>query len=125
MLGGSSLVAFVGTVDVDRAREFYGDRLGLPVVERTSFACVFRAGCTTLRVTAVQAVVPAPYTVLGWSVADIDATVGRLGELGIELLRFDGLDQDARAVWSAPGGARVAWFHDPDGNTLSVTQRSS
>jgi catechol 2,3-dioxygenase-like lactoylglutathione lyase family enzyme len=122
MSDGPSLVAFVGTVDLDRARGFYSGLLGLALVEQTSFACVFASGAATLRVTAVAEVVRAPYTVLGWNVPDIDRAVGELAERGIQPLRFDGLDQDELAIWSAPGGSRVAWFADPDGNTLSVGQ---
>jgi len=125
MLAGACLVAFVGTVDLYRAKAFYADRLDLRLVEQTSFACVFAAGPATLRVTAAATVVPAPYTVLGWTVRDLEATVGGLAGRGIGFLRFDGLDQDALAIWSAPGGARVAWFDDPDGNVLSVTQLAS
>jgi predicted enzyme related to lactoylglutathione lyase len=83
---------------------------------------MFRAGATRLRVTRVDEVVPAPYTVLGWAVADIEATVGELSERGVEFVRYDGMTQDALGAWSAPSGARVAWFRDPDGNTLSITE---
>jgi catechol 2,3-dioxygenase-like lactoylglutathione lyase family enzyme len=121
---GPSLVAFVGTVDLDRARGFHSGLLGLELVEQTSFACVFASGAATLRVTAVAEVVRAPYTVLGSSVPDIDRAVGELAGRDIELLRFDGIDQDEMAIWSAPGGARVAWFADPDGNTPSASQVS-
>jgi catechol 2,3-dioxygenase-like lactoylglutathione lyase family enzyme len=122
MTDAPSLVAFVGTVDLDRARRFYSGLLGLELVEQTSFACVFAAGVATLWVIAVAEVVAAPYTVLGWNVPDIDRAVGELADRGIQPLRFDGFDQDELAIWSAPSGARVAWFADPDGNTLSVSQ---
>ena len=127
MLDGSRLVAFVGSVDLDRARGFYAGRLGLRLVEQTEFACVFAGadGPPTLRVTAAQAVVPAPYTVLGWVVADIEAALAGLAERGIEFIRFAGLDQDGLGIWSSPSRARVVWFRDPDGNLLSVTQLAS
>jgi hypothetical protein len=75
-----------------------------------------------LRVTRADEVVVAPYTVLGWRVDDIAQTVGDLTARGVAFLRFDGMNQDALGVWTSPGGDRVAWFKDPDGNTLSVTQ---
>jgi len=122
MLGSNDLVAFVATTDLDRARAFYGATLGLPVVEDTPFACVFDAHGTRLRVTPVGEIRIAPYTVLGWVVDDMVATVQGLGRRGVRFARFAGMDQDADGVWVSPSGARVAWFSDPDGNVLSVTQ---
>ena len=75
-----------------------------------------------LRVTAVHQVVPAGYTVLGWRVADIEAVVRDLSARGVAFSRFDGMDQDDNGIWTSPGGAKVAWFTDPDGNLLSLTQ---
>jgi catechol 2,3-dioxygenase-like lactoylglutathione lyase family enzyme len=91
-------------------------------VETTPFAAMFRSGTGALRVTLVERVQAAGYTVLGWLVTDIDAAVAQLADRGVALLRYEGMAQDARGVWSAPGGAKVAWFHDPDGNVLSLTQ---
>jgi catechol 2,3-dioxygenase-like lactoylglutathione lyase family enzyme len=115
-------IAFVGVSSLARARAFYGGVLELPVEDDLPYALVLRAGGTRLRVTAVGQVVAAPYTVLGWAVADIAATVDRLTTRGVDFRRFGQLDQDERGVWHAPGGARVAWFADPDGNLLSLTQ---
>ncbi len=122
MLGTKDLVAFVGTTDLPRARAFYGGALGLSVVEEGPFACVFDAHGTSLRVTPVDEVAPAPYTVLGWTVPDVASTVAALAAVGVAVERFDGVEQDGLGVWQAPGGARVAWFRDPDGNLLSVTE---
>jgi catechol 2,3-dioxygenase-like lactoylglutathione lyase family enzyme len=122
MLDGAQLVAFVPTSDLERARRFYGEALALPMVERTAFACVFGAPNATLRVTAVEHPARAPYTVLGWQVPDILAAVGELEARGVPLLRYDGIAQDELGIWTSPTGARVAWFEDPDGNLLSVTQ---
>jgi len=122
MLESCDLVAFVGAADLDRARAFYEGVLGLPVTERTDFACVFDSGGTMLRVTAVPAVAQPGYTVLGWRVPDITATVRELTGRGVTVLRFDGMAQDEDGIWTTPGGDRVAWFADPDGNTLSLTQ---
>jgi catechol 2,3-dioxygenase-like lactoylglutathione lyase family enzyme len=122
MLGSSDLVAFVATTDLLRARAFYGGTLGLPLEEESPFACVFDAHGTSLRVTPVDEVRAAPYTVLGWAVDDMAATVRALGAAGVTFERFAGMDQDDGGVWTAPSGALVAWFTDPDGNVLSVTQ---
>ena len=122
MLGSCDLVAFVATTDLERARAFYGEILGLPMVEQSPFACVFEAHGTVLRVTPVAEVAAAPYTVLGWTVPDVVATVQALAEAGVALTRYDGIDQDELGVWRTPSGARVAWFCDPDANVLSVTQ---
>jgi catechol 2,3-dioxygenase-like lactoylglutathione lyase family enzyme len=125
VLAAADLVAFVPTTDPPRARQFYGGTLGLPLVEETAFACVFKAPNAMLRVTLVDEVAPAPYTVLGWAVEDVDATARRLAERGVELLRYDGLEQDEFGIWRSPAGARVAWFRDPDRNVLSVTQHAA
>jgi len=122
MLARETLVAFVATTDLDRARDFYEDTLGLALVERASFACVFDAGGAPLRATLVERVGAAPYTVLGWTVRDVAAAIEALAARGVAFLRYDGLEQDDLGVWRSPGGARVAWFRDPDGNVLSVTQ---
>lgn len=122
MLGSSDLIAFVATVDLGRAREFYASVLGLRLVEETPFACVFDANGTTLRVTLAESVTPAGYTVLGWSVADVAAAIRALRERGVVFVRYARLEQDDLGVWRSPGGARIAWFEDPDGNTLSLSQ---
>jgi len=122
MLGSSDLVAFAASADLPRARAFYEGVLGLPVVEQDDFACVFDANGTMLRVTAVREVSPAGYTVLGWRVADIEAATAGLSARGVAFSRFDGMDQDDNGIWTSPGGAKVAWFTDPDGNLLSLTQ---
>jgi catechol 2,3-dioxygenase-like lactoylglutathione lyase family enzyme len=122
MLARADLIAFVAATDLERARAFYEGVLGLPVVEHDGFAVAFDAHGTMLRVTAVREVRPAPYTVVGWSVPDVAAAVRDLTAGGVPPLRFDGVEQDDLGIWAAPGGARVAWFKDPDGNTLSVAQ---
>ena len=122
MLGTSSLVGFVGVADLDGARRFYGDTLGLPLRDESPYALVADVAGTMLRITAVGDVNAVPYTVLGWSVADISATVDELAARGVTFTRYDGMGQDERGIWTAPGGARIAWFRDPDGNTLSLTQ---
>ena len=122
MLQASEVVAFVGSADLRRARVFYEQALGLRLIEHNDFACVFDANGTMLRVTAVPEVARSGYTVLGWRVSDIAATVRGLTAKGIAFLRYDGLDQDESGAWTTPGGDQVAWFADPDGNVLSLTQ---
>ena len=116
------LVAFVGTADLERSHAFYGGVLGLTRVEASGFANAYDAGGTSLRVTRVDEPARAPYTVLGWWVADLDATVAALRGRGVAFRHYPGLDQDPEGVWTSPGGARIAWFQDPDGNTISVGQ---
>ena len=122
MLESAKVVAFAAVSDAARAREFYGGVLGLRIVEESPFAVVADAGGTMLRLTLVRTPVVAPYTVLGWDVPDIAATARDLVERGVECQRFEGMDQDELGIWTAPGGARIAWLKDPDGHTLSLTQ---
>lgn len=123
-LGSRDIVAFVATRDPGRAETFYRDVLGLQLVSEDQFALVFDAHGTMLRVTTVHEIARAKYTVLGWRVPDIVAAARDLQQAGVTFERYDGMGQDALGVWTAPGGARVAWFKDPDGNTLSITQHS-
>lgn len=121
-LPASELIAFMPTTDLAAARVFYEQGLGLPIAGESPIACTFDANGTTLRVIVVEQIPPAPYTVLGWNVADIEASIRELTSRGVAFERFDGVDHDELGVWRSPGGARVAWFKDPDGNTLSLTQ---
>ncbi len=121
-LGTGNIIAFAATANAEAARSFYGDTLGLKLVSDDQFALVFDANGTTLRIARVEAVRPAQYTVLGWHVDDIAATVQTLAARGVQFERYLGMDQDELAVWSPPGGGKVAWFKDPDGNLLSLSQ---
>lgn len=124
MIGSADLVAFVPATDLQRAREFYAETLGLSVEDETPFALVLRSGGVMLRVTKVDGLRAQPFTVLGWSVVDIAETAAALRGNGVESIRYDGMDQDDLGVWTTPDGSRVLWFTDPDGNTLSVTQHA-
>ena len=121
-LRSRQIIAFVATTAPARAKSFYAETLGLRLVSEDTFALVFDAGGTMLRVAIVQELHPAPYTVLGWIVPDVSHTIRDLERQGVAFQRYDGLQQDDHGVWVAPGGARVAWFKDPDGNTLSLTE---
>ena len=122
MLETGKVIAFVGSADLGQARVFYERTLGLRMIERNEFACVFDVNGTMLRVTAVAEVMRAGYTVLGWQVSDIAAVVRGLTAKGVAFLRYAGMDQDESGVWTTPGGDQVAWFADPGGNVLSLTQ---
>lgn len=123
-LGNQPVIAFVATRDAERARTFYRDVLGLDLVlDQLPFALVFDACGTMLRVTPVKELHPAAYTVLGWQVQDIVAAARAMANAGVRFELYPGLEQDELGIWTAPGGAaRVAWFKDPDGNTLSISQ---
>ena len=118
----SRLVCFIATVDAERAHAFYHGKLGLALVEDSGYALVFDANGTQLRVQRVQDVAPHAYTALGWEVHDVAATVRALAANGVLMARIPGLPLDADGVWDTPDGSRVAWFRDPDGNTLSLSQ---
>jgi catechol 2,3-dioxygenase-like lactoylglutathione lyase family enzyme len=123
LLGKQPLIGFIATRDAARARKFYEETLGLRVVlDQLPFALVFDANGTMLRVTPVRELHVAEHTVLGWEVADIAAAAAAMAKAGVEFQRFSFFQQDELGIWSAPDGAKVAWFKDPDGNTLSISQ---
>ena len=124
MLASSKVVAFVATSKPEKAKSFSRDTLGLQLTTDDAFASVFDAHGVMLRVQKLEAHTPPPYTVLGWDVVDIHASVRELAGRGVRCERFDGLTQDESGVWTSPSGARIAWLKDPDGNTLSLTQFS-
>lgn len=116
------LMAFVGVSNLAEAQRFYGETLGLELHDERPYALVAHLGPAMLRITEVEQPAAAPYTVLGWAVDDIEAAVDDLTSRGVEFTRYAGMGQDERGVWTAPGGARIAWFLDPDGNNLSMTE---
>ena len=125
MLKSQPIVAFVATTNPRRAKAFYAKTLGLRLTSEDPFALVFNAHGTTMRianVSNVKSFKPAPFTIVGWVVTNVGDTVGDLVKKGVAFERFPGMDQDLQGVWQSPSGARVAWFRDPDGNILSITQ---
>ncbi|OKS89574.1 VOC family protein [Mucilaginibacter polytrichastri] len=122
MLTNQTLHAFIPTLNPTRAKEFYGETLGLPQVSESPFALEFNANGTLLRVTTVQALIPQPFTVLGWGVDDIEDMIGQLTAKGIYFEIFGFFEQDDLGIWLAPDGTKVAWFKDPDGNLLSLAE---
>jgi catechol 2,3-dioxygenase-like lactoylglutathione lyase family enzyme len=122
-LSTSTIIGFVSIVDVARAKNFYQGTLGLRLVaEEPPFALVFDANGIMLRLGMAKELPPAHGTVLGWQVPDIAATVKSLEEAGVRFERFAGMDQDELGIWTSPTGAKVAWFKDPDGNILSLSE---
>jgi catechol 2,3-dioxygenase-like lactoylglutathione lyase family enzyme len=122
MLSNATVVAFVPTTDLTRARNFYEKKLGLPVRKADQAGIELDVNGTILRVAAVPQMIPASYTVLGWQVADLRAEMPALQANGVQFERYQGLAQDDNGVWAAPSGSLVCWFKDPDGNVISLTQ---
>jgi catechol 2,3-dioxygenase-like lactoylglutathione lyase family enzyme len=122
VLSNAAVIAFAATTYPERAKIFYRDKLGLTLIEESEYALVFRAGTTMIRVQRVGDFQPHPFTALGWDVPDIRATVAAVAARGIELMRVPFIEQDDAGIWWTPNGDGVAWFKDPDGNTLSLTQ---
>jgi predicted enzyme related to lactoylglutathione lyase len=122
MLANRAIVAFVATKKPELAKAFYRDVIGLTLVEDTPFALVFDDGGTMLRVQRVKDLNLAPYTALGWNVPDIDTAVASLVAAGVVFERYSFVPQDEHGIWTTPDGSRIAWFKDPDGNTLSLAQ---
>ncbi len=122
-LGNYDIVGFVTIVDVARAKSFYRDMLGLRLVaEEPPFALVFEANGIMLRLGMAKELPPAHGTVLGWQVPEISAAVKDLEQAGIRFERYQHLKQDELGIWTSPTGAKVAWFKDPDGNILSLSE---
>ncbi len=121
-LSTEKLVAFLATANATAARAFYCGQLGFAAVYEDDFALVLDANGTELRIQKLKEVMPQPFTVLGWSVKSISESVTSLTGAGVLFERFEGMQQDDLCVWQSPSGAHIAWFRDPDGNMLSLTQ---
>lgn len=123
-LQAASPVAFILTADRAKAKPFYAGALGLPIVSEDDFAVTLDLGnSATIRLTDLPGHTAADHTVLGWGVPDIRSAVSALKAKGVTFRVYEGFGQDADGIWSPPGGgAQVAWFTDPDGNVLSLTQ---
>lgn len=123
-LASASPVSFILTANRAASKPFYAGALGLPILGEDDFAVTFAlAGGATVRLTDLPDHRAADHTVLGWGVPDIRAAVTELKAKGVSFRVYEGFGQDADGVWTPPGGgAQVAWFSDPDGNVLSLTQ---
>jgi len=122
MLSNATIMAFIATTNAAKARPFYEEVLGLPVKRTDSYAIVFNSNGIELRMTTVKELLPAPYSVMSWIVPDIHRTIDGLMAKGVNFEKYSFFEQDPVGVWTAPDGTQVAWFKDPDGNLLSLTQ---
>lgn len=115
-------ISFFATNDPEQAKTFYGEVLGLELIESSPYALVFRDGSQMLRVQIVSDLIPASHTVHGWDVMSIEEEIEDLSAKGLVFLKFTQMDQDPSGIWTTPDGHKIAWFKDPSGNTLSLTQ---
>jgi catechol 2,3-dioxygenase-like lactoylglutathione lyase family enzyme len=122
MLSDKKLKAFIPTTNPAKARMFYTEILGLKLLSQDNFALEFDANGTLLRITTVENLVPHPFTVLGWDVDNIKDLIKSLTGKGVVFERYEFIKQDKLGIWTAPGGTMVAWFKDPDGNLLSLSE---
>jgi len=124
MLGTTNIIAFVPTRDAEKARAFYETVLGLRFIKDDGFALVLDANGIMVRVVKMQPFTPAPFTILGWEVSNIEDSVRGLQKRGVHFEISGFFKQDELGIWTAPSGDKVAWFKDPDGNILSVSQHA-
>jgi catechol 2,3-dioxygenase-like lactoylglutathione lyase family enzyme len=122
MLALGKIVGFVLTKDYDKARAFYERALGCEFVSLDQFALVVKTGDHHIRISKAPNFTPLPSTVLGWEVSDIEAVVDSLTERGVVFEKYPFVEDKERGIWTSPGGNKVAWFKDPDGNVLSISQ---
>lgn len=122
MLDSGNMVGFVVTTDYDSARAFYESKLGFQFVSLDQYALVMNTGKNMIRIVKVKGFTPARYTVLGWEVENIEEIVTWLKESGVVLEDYPFIQDRELLIWTAPGGDKIAWFKDPDGNVLSVSQ---
>lgn len=121
-MNDANLIAFVATKSPEAAERFYRTQLALEFVDHETSAIIFNSNGIMLRVSKVESFEPAPFTVLGWEVDDIESEIDQLMARDVVFERFDGFEQDERGIAKFPDGTKVAWFRDPDGNVLSLTQ---
>jgi catechol 2,3-dioxygenase-like lactoylglutathione lyase family enzyme len=122
MLGSTDIVAFVPITDGARARDFYERKLGLRFVKDDGFAVIFESNGIRVRAVKMKEVKPSHFTILGWEVKPIESAVRSLRDGGVHFETFGFFKQDELGIWTAPSGDKVAWFKDPDGNILSISE---
>jgi catechol 2,3-dioxygenase-like lactoylglutathione lyase family enzyme len=125
MLASAKMVGFVPTKDYDKARAFFEGKLGCEFVSLDQFALVVSVGGHKIRIAKVPNFTPMQATILGWEVQDIEAVAAWLKERGVATEKYPFVQDKDLGIWTAPGGDKVAWFKDPDGNILSVSQHHS
>jgi len=124
MLSDPKITAFIPTIQIGQARRFYKDVLGLELVSQDDYAIEFQGSGAILRITFVNEFKPHPFAVLGFKIDDINSQVKSLSEKGVAFEKYDSLEMNHLGIWIAPSKAKVAWFKDPDGNLLSLTEYS-
>lgn len=122
MLSGPKITAFLPTVQAEKSKQFYQYSLGLKLVSEDDYALEFEGNGASLRITTVREFKPHAFTVLGFKVTDITSEVMALINKGVEMEKYDQFAQDDLGIWTSPNKAKVAWFKDPDGNLLSLTE---
>jgi catechol 2,3-dioxygenase-like lactoylglutathione lyase family enzyme len=124
MLASSKMIGFVPTKDSKIAREFYEGKLGFQFSSDDPFALVMKAGDSMIRIAKAKEFTPASYTVLGWEVANIETIVVWLKQRGVSFEKYPFIQNQELGIWTTPSGDKVAWFKDPDGNVLSLSQHT-
>ena len=124
MLASGKMVGFIPTRDYDKARAFYQDRLGFEFVSLDQYALVMSIGGHKVRITKIPNFTPLQGTILGWEVEDIEAVATALKNNGVALEKYPFVQDRELGIWTAPTGDKVAWFKDPDGNILGISQHS-
>ncbi len=124
-LAHSQIISFIPSANLDVSASFYTNKLGLELVGSDDYALEYLVNNATLRITKVADLINANYTVLGWEVKDIISAVEELRDNGVEFIFYEGMSQNENGICSFPNGGKVAWFKDPDDNTLSITQRQN
>jgi catechol 2,3-dioxygenase-like lactoylglutathione lyase family enzyme len=122
MISFGKMIGFVPTTDSKRARDFYEGKLGFEFVSDDQFALVMRAGDNMVRIAKAGKFTPAPFTVLGWEVTKIEDEVHALVARGVVFEKYPFVEDQETGIWVTPNGDKVAWFKDPDGNVLSLSE---
>ena len=121
----NQVVTFLLTQNPDAATRFYRDTLGLTYLHDDGYALVFDMNGVMLRISKVPKFTPAQHTVLGWESGDITRDLAELVAKGVTFERYPNMGQDEQGICTFPGGGKVAWFKDPDGNVLSISQHEA
>jgi catechol 2,3-dioxygenase-like lactoylglutathione lyase family enzyme len=123
VLASAKPVVIIATRDRKVSTPFYRDTLGLPLIGEDPYAAVFRLNGAVMRLSTIENWAPHAHTVFGFEVEDIAKTIPVLTKKGVKFIVYPGFGQSEDGVWTAPDGkAKVAWFNDPDGNNLSLTE---
>jgi len=125
MLGAGEMMGFVPTTDYDRARAFYEGKLGFEFVSLDQYALVMRVGGHMIRISKIPNFTPLQGTILGWEIKNVQAVASWLRDRGVVTEKYPFVQDKDLGIWTTPNGDKVAWFKDPDGNLLSISQHVS